>query len=169
MYRFRREGKTLQWHGPSIFQINNWDHSGTRLEYFTNVNWRFILSGSSNFGVYGNCGHERLRPVDYDTLTTNQDYAHYQRGFWLELQLLQAARALHAKSTGDRPPTTTPQSAPRSWPRPTTFSSRRQSAPVKGLTIDNTYLLTRLRDVNTNAQHVQRSHPALQVELSIHA
>ncbi len=49
MHRFRREGKTLQWHGPSIFTINNWDHSGTRLEWFTNVNWRFVLSGSSNF------------------------------------------------------------------------------------------------------------------------
>ena len=41
-----------------------------------------MLSGSSNFGIYTNLGHERLRPVDYDTLTANQDYTHYQRGFW---------------------------------------------------------------------------------------
>jgi len=45
MYRFRREGKMLQWHGPSVFTINSWDHSGTRLDSFANVNWRFMLSG----------------------------------------------------------------------------------------------------------------------------
>jgi len=42
---FRREGKILQWHGRVLFTINNWDHSGTRLDWFGNVNYRFILSG----------------------------------------------------------------------------------------------------------------------------
>src|SRR5260221_4788001 len=83
MYRFRREGKMLQWHGPSVFTINSWDHSGTRLDSFANVNWRFMLSGSSNLGLYLNGGRERLRSMDYSTLALSHDYNHYQRGFSL--------------------------------------------------------------------------------------
>src|SRR5262249_23029893 len=32
-YRFRREGKIFQWHGPGAIVINDWDHKGTRLDW----------------------------------------------------------------------------------------------------------------------------------------
>src|SRR5271165_6933708 len=160
-YRFRREGgKTLQWHGPSIFTINNWDHSGTRLDWYTNVNWRFVLSGSSNFGVYGNIGHERLRPVDYSTLTTDQDYLHYQRGFWINYAYFKPlvlsteinwGQATNYDTSVGPPVLATAQN----------IQFQATVRPIKPLTVDNTYLLTRLRDVNTNNNmfnnHILRS------------
>jgi hypothetical protein len=160
-YRFRREGgKFLQWFGPSVFAMNNWDHHGTRLEWFTNVNCRFILSGSSNFGLYVNAGHERLRPFDYSTLLTNQDYAHYHRGFWFNYGYFKPVLL----------------SAEVNWGQDTNYDTAvgppvlgksgfaQMSAtvrPVQPLTIENTYLLTRLRSVVNNANmfnnHIIRS------------
>ena len=159
-YRFRREGKFLQWHGPSISAINNWDHHGTRLEWFTNVNWRFMLSGSSDFGVFTNVGHERLRPFDYSTLTTNQDYAHNQRGFWFDYGFF---KPLIFSSQVDWGQATNYDTSfgPPVLAKANDIQFSATARPVKGLTIDNTYLMTRLRDVNTNANmfnnHIIRS------------
>jgi hypothetical protein len=159
-YRFRREGKILQWHGPSVFTINNWDHSGTRLEWFENVNWRFMLSGSSNFGVYENVGHERLRPVDYDTLTTNQDYEHYQRGFWFNYGYFKPL-LLSAEINWGQATNYDTSFGPPVLAKANNIQFAATVRPFKGLTIDNTYLLTRLRDVNTNLNmfnnHILRS------------
>lgn len=83
--RFRREGKVLQWHGPGLFTNNNWDHRGTRLEYFANANYRFIFQRQTVLGFFANMGHERLRPVDYTALLANRDYAHNTRGFFFQL------------------------------------------------------------------------------------
>jgi len=159
-YRFRPNGKTLQWHGPSIFTINNWDHNGTRLEWFTNVNWRFILSGSSDFGFYGNIGHERLRPVDFSTLTMNQDYAHYQRGFWYDFgyfkQVVLSAEMNWGQATNYDTSVGPPVEA-----RANNISASATVRPVPGLTVENTYLLTRLQDIHTGANifndHILRS------------
>lgn len=160
MYRFRREGKTLQWHGPSIFTINNWDHSGTRLDWFGNVNWRFIFAGSSDFGVYGNLGHERLRPVDYSTLTTNRDYTHYQRGFWIDYAYFKPL-VLSSEINWGQATNYDTSVGPPVLGKATNIRFSATVRPLKGLTVDNTYLLTRLRDVNTNANmfnnHIIRS------------
>jgi hypothetical protein len=162
VYRFRREGKTLQWHGPSISTINNWDHSGTRLEWNTNVNWRFILSGSSNFGVYGNAGHERLRNADYDTIPVNQplDYAHNHRGFWFNYGYFKPV-LLSAEVNWGQETNYDTSMGPPVLAKANNIQFVATVRPVKGLTIDNTYLLARLRDVNTNANmfnnHILRS------------
>ncbi len=83
-YKFRREGKILQWHGPGLFTVNNWDHKGNRLEWFANGNYHWLFAGQSDFGIYGNLGHERLRPEDYDTLFANRDYSHYHVGTFFD-------------------------------------------------------------------------------------
>jgi hypothetical protein len=160
MYRFRREGKTLQWHGPSIFTINNWDHSGTRLEWYTNVNWRFMLNGSSQFGMFGNVGHERLRPYDFTTLSSNRDYSHYHRGFWFDFAYFKPLVLLGEVGWGRDTNYDTAVGPPvvgKSSYAQITATVR----PLQGLTIDNTYLLTRLRDPFTDANmfnnHIIRS------------
>jgi hypothetical protein len=161
MYRFRREGgKALQWHGPSMFTINNWDHSGTRLEWFTNVNWRFQLSGSSDFGAYFNAGHERLRPVDFDTLTSNQDYAHYHRGFWFDYGYFKPV-VLSAEVNWGTDTNYDTAVGPPVLGKSGFAQMSATIRPVQGLTVENTYLLTRLRDVRTNLNmfndHIIRS------------
>jgi hypothetical protein len=79
-YRWRPEGETLQYHGPSAFHVSIWDHSGTRLEHFINMNYRVGLPRTTEIGVYGNGGTEILRPKDYATLPTNTTFDRWQAG-----------------------------------------------------------------------------------------
>ena len=159
-YRFRPEGKHLLWHGPALFTINNWDHSGTRLEWFANANYRFVFRRQTNIGCFGNLGHERLRPVDFDTLAANKDYAHYHSGcfffsnFFKQLSM-QGEVGLGTDTNYD-PAIGPPVLAKSSYAQITATVQ-----PFGRLTIDNTYLLTRLRDQFTDANifndHIIRS------------
>ncbi len=145
LYRFHREGKILQWHGPSLFTVNNWDHHGTRLEYFTNANYRWIFSRQNTVGFFGNVGHERLRPTDYDTLLTNRDYAHHEVGGFFEFgyfkQLMLSAEMSTGVATNYDPMFGPPVLAKSSF-----AAIKATVRPTTRLSIENTYLLTRLRD-----------------------
>jgi hypothetical protein len=161
LYRFRPEGKHLIWHGPGLFTINNWDHTGTRLEYFANVNYRWIFQRQTDFGFFTNLGHERLRPVDFpDTLFVNRDYAHRTSGIFFESSYIKQVSVNGelgwGTSTNFDPATGPPVLAGSSY---ATIGAAFR--PVKGLTVDNTYLLTRLQDLSTGANifnnHIIRS------------
>jgi hypothetical protein len=161
MYRFyRKEKSKMVWHGPSVFTINNWDHSGTRLEYFANTNYRWVFRAQTVFGVYTNYGHERLRPVDYDTLLVNQDYAHYQRGFFFSTGLSKTwtfnSEVNWGQDTNYSPRTGAPFVGTSGFTQ-----AGLNVRPAKGLSITNTYLLSRLRDKVTQANifnaHIIRS------------
>ena len=164
--RFRVEKKWLQWHGPGLFTRNAWDHKGTRLDWFANANYRFILPRQSEFGVFGNISHERLRPKDFDSLLVNQDYAHNTRGFFFDFGYFKplsiGGELGWGKSTNygtaypllvgsqhvclDGVVTPDPlQCPPRAGPSnyAQIFTTVR---PVKGLTIDTSYLMSRLLD-----------------------
>ncbi len=168
LYRFRREGKTLQWHGPSLFTINNWDHSGTRLEYFANANYRWILQRQSDFGVYSNLGHERLRPLDYSALPSNRDYTHYHDGLFFDFgyfkQLALSGEMNFGTDTNYNPPllpgcTAGPANC---IGIPTLAKSdfaqiTATVRPTTQLTIDNAYFLTRLRD-NITGRSILNNH-----------
>ncbi len=168
LYRFHREGKALQWHGPSLFTINNWDHSGTRLEYFANTNYRWIFKRQTDFGVYSNLGHERLRPFDYGALPSNRDYAHYHDGLFFDFgyfkQLTLSGEMNFGTDTNYNPPLIPgctagpancigiPNLAKSDFAQ--FFVTVR---PTTHLTIDNTYLLTRLRD-NVTDRAILNNH-----------
>jgi hypothetical protein len=161
MYRFyRKDGSKLVWHGPSIFTINNWDHSGTRLEYFANANYRFVLKGQTVFGVYANLGHERLRPIDFDTLSTNQDYTHYQRGFFTATALSKIwtfnTEMNLGQDTNYSPRTGAPVVGHYRF-----VQAGLNVRPLKGLSITNSYLLSTLADKITDRNifnaHIIRS------------
>jgi hypothetical protein len=159
-YRIRPEGKHLLWHGPSMFTINNWDHSGTRLEWSSNANYRFVFRRQMNVGAFGNLGHERLRPVDYDTLSGNQDYAHYHYGVFFYnnffKQLSTDGEFGFGTDTNYDPALGPPVLAKSNY-----VQLRATVQPIGRLTIDNTYLLTRLRSQLTNLNifndHIIRS------------
>jgi len=161
MYRFyRKPDSKMIWHGPSVFTVNNWDHSGTRLEYFANTNYRWVFRGQTVFGVYVNYGHERLRPIDYDTLLTNQDYVHYQRGFFVNTALSKIwtfnTEVNWGQDTNYSPRTGAPFVGTSGFAQ-----AGLNVRPAKGLSITNTYLLSRLRDKVTYANifnaHIIRS------------
>jgi hypothetical protein len=118
------------------------------------------LSGSSDFGVYVNGGHERLRPVDFTTLTANQDYAHYQRGFWYDFGYVKSV-LLSAEMNWGQATNYDTAVGPPVEAHANNISASATVRPVRGLTIENTYLLTRLQDVHTGANifndHIIRS------------
>ena len=159
-YRFRPEGKHLVWHGPALFTINNWDHKGTRLDWFANANYQWNFQRQTNFGFFTNLGHERLRPVDFTKLTMNRDYAHRHSGFFFNTayfkQVSVGGELGWGTDTNFDPATGPPVLAGSSYAQ--IFATVR---PVKGLTVDNTYLMTRLQDMKTGANifnnHIIRS------------
>lgn len=160
-YRLRpKNDKGLIWHGPSITTINLWDHSGLRIDYYANVNYKFMFKRQTSFGAFGNLGHERLRPSDYASLPANRDYGHHQRGFFFDVGywdwLSVNAEAYWGTETNYAPRTGAPLPA-----KANTVEAGFTVRPKSGLTVQNTYLLSRLRDFHTNENifnaHVIRS------------
>ncbi len=158
--RFRREGKIVQWHGPGLVTNSTWDHSGTRLEYFANANYRFIFQRQSVLGFFANIGHERLRPKDYSALLTNQDYAHNTRGFFFQMgyfkQLSLNGELSWGRSTNFAPadpvggiclnsgaPAVT-EACPPVLANSNYAQIDATIRPIKSLAISNSYLLSRL-------------------------
>ena len=168
--RFRHEGKWLQWHGPGLFTNNTWDHKGTRLDYLANANYRFIMQRQVFFGFFSNISHERLRPVDYAALLTNRDYAHNTRGFFFNIgyfkQLSINGELGWGRSTNYDAAYPVPNSAtgfclnpgvpgvgglcPPVLANSNYAQFEAVIRPVKSLTVDNTYLLSRLTRFQDN-------------------
>ena len=173
--RFYVEGKHLQYHGPSVLTRNIWDHTGLRIEYFANANYKWVFNGQTSLGIYGNYGHERLRPDDYPHLTTNVDFPHSQVGFFMNTQhykwLALAVEANLGRDTNYDPkfipePVDRFNLIPSPSGIPVGGKSRFVEAsatlrPGRGLTIENTYFYYALRDPQTNASfinnHILRS------------
>jgi hypothetical protein len=152
LYRFRPEGKHVVWHGPSLFTINNWDHKGTRLEWFANANYRFQFQRQIFFGFFGNLGHERLRPFDFSALPGNRDYAHRHSGFFFQSGFFKQV-SLNGEIGWGTDTNFDAASAPPLFGRPFLANSSYAQIyltvrPTGKLTVDNTYLLTRLRGLN---------------------
>jgi hypothetical protein len=143
-----------------LYTRNIWDHNGRRIEYFTDAHYKVVLNARTDFAVYGNYGHERLRPVDFSALLSDRDYPHYQSGFRFNSQYL---KWLLVKLEFNRGQDT--NYLPAVGP-PVPGKSRFGQAGVtfrvgKGLTVENTYLYTALRDVQTDLNifnsHILRS------------
>jgi hypothetical protein len=164
MYRFRPEGKHLVWHGPSVFTINNWDHKGNRLEWFTNANYRILFQRQVFFGAFANMGHELLRPIDFSALPDNRDFAHHHYGFFFQNGFSKRVSTNGELGWG----IDTNYDAPLGPPLVAPFLAKSSYAqialtlrPVGKLTIDNTYLLSRLRGMSSGPgifdNHIIRS------------
>jgi hypothetical protein len=166
--RFYVEGDHLLYHGPSVYTRTIWDHSGLRIEYFTNANYRWVFNGQTTLGIYGNYGRERLRPSDYPHLTDNVDFPHDQVGFFANSQhyrwLALAVEANLGRDTNydpkvipEIPSRFNLQPSPSGIPVGGKSRFAQVSAtlrPGRGLTIENTYFYYALRDVQTNANFI---------------
>ena len=159
-YRFRPEGKRLVAHGPNLFTINLWDHNGTRLQHFVNANYEFDFQRNTFFGFFYNVERERLRPSDFSALLQNQDYPHHVYGPFFGTQFFKWL-GLNGEVDLGTATNFVPRSGPPTPANFTAVSLRATIRPVNGLTIDNTYFLTRLVDPQTNLSifnnHIIRS------------
>lgn len=146
-YRFRRENGALQWHGPSMFGYGIWDHTGQRLEYFTNVNYRWVFRRQTAFGIFVNGGPETLRHKDYDAIASTLDYPHHHQGFFFTFGYFQPVLVSGEISRGQETNYDPAAGAP--------VVAKADSAnitatvrPFTGMTIENEYLFQRLREIN---------------------
>jgi hypothetical protein len=143
-YTFRPGGFIVS-HGPEIFTEQIWDHTGLRLTENANFYYRVSLPRSTVIGAMFAAGHEQLRPKDFPALVTNRDLRFGQQGvfldtFWLK-QLSLSGQYFFGTDfnfvAADGLPVVV---------RSNTVSLTATVKPVPQLTIDNTYLLTRLRE-----------------------
>ena len=159
-YTFHPEGKYLVSHGPRLFQQSIWDHNGTRLNHFINGNYQVQLPGQTFVGMFANTEREQLRPSDFTALPQNRDYPHHVYGPFFNSQILKWI-TLNGEIDLGTATNFVPRSGPPALANFSAASVRSTVRPVNGLTIENSYLLTRLLDPQTHLNifnnHIVRS------------
>jgi hypothetical protein len=149
-YTFRPEGKRLINHGFNAFQLALWDHRGTRLEEFYNINYFFGFTRQTEFGAFANTGRERLRPADFSTLAANRDYATGHRGFFFYTAFFNQLSVFGEAGWG-RSINFVPASGPPVSARSNFVTLSATLRPSSRLSIEHRYILTRLRAVGSNS------------------
>ncbi len=157
---FHTEGKHLISHGPHVFQLSMWDHNGTRLNHQINPVYQWIFPRKSFFAIFNVLEHERLRPSDFSTLTANRDYTHVIGGTEVGTQYFKWIN-LDLEMDWGTATNFVPRTGPPVLAYQNTAFMRGTVRPTKGLTVENTYIMTRLLDQNTGLNifnnHIMRS------------
>ena len=159
-WTFHPEGKRLTAHGPKLFELSMWDHNGTRLDYQLNPNYQWAFPRNSSFVIAATWERERLRPSDFSTLTANRDYPHIIGAAELRTQYFKWINLAVEMDWG-----TATNFVPRTGPPVLAYQNtgvvNAVVRPTKGLTVENTYLMTRLLDQDTGLNifnnHILRS------------
>jgi hypothetical protein len=157
---FHPEGKLLTAHGPRLFEQSLWDHNGTRLDHLLNPAYEWDFPGNSAFSIFSVWEHELLRPQDFSTLAANRDYPHLVGGAQINTQYYKWLNLSMEMDWG-----TATNFVPRTGPPVLAYQNtafvKATVRPTKGLTIENTYLMTRLLDQDTKLNifnnHIMRS------------
>ena len=159
-YTWHPDGKHFVSHGPRVYEQTLWDHNGTHLAYGMNPGYIWNFQRGSFFNVFANWEHERLRPQDFSTLATNRDYAHMVGGVETGTQYFKWI-SLDLEMDWGTATNFVPRNGPPILAYQNTAFTRAVVRPAKGLTVENTYLMVRLRDQNTNLNifnnHIIRS------------
>ncbi|HEV2214052.1 MAG TPA: DUF5916 domain-containing protein [Terracidiphilus sp.] len=83
-YTFRPSGGPVLSHGPSVYAERDWDHSGTPLDLYIEPSYNVNFANRSGLSAWLSMSQDRLRPIDFSTLTSNREY-HSKGGgmsFW---------------------------------------------------------------------------------------
>lgn len=159
-YTFRPEKKALVAHGPRSFTQMIWDHQGNLLSSSIDENYEWNFQRQSFVDIFANFDHERLRPVDFPALPGDRSYAHVVSGVAAGTQYFKWLNIFGEIDWG-----TATNFVPRNGPPVLANQNngffRSIIRPVKGLTIENSYIYTRLTDRDTGLNifnnHILRS------------
>jgi hypothetical protein len=154
------DGKHFVAHGPHFFEQTLWDHKGTRLDYLANAGYEWDFQRNSFVNVFGSLEHERLRPVDFSALATNRDYAHVTGGWAAGTQYFKWL-SVNVEMDWGTATNFVPANGPPVLAYANNASARAVVRPVKGLTVENSYLMSRLltldSGLNVFNNHIIRS------------
>jgi hypothetical protein len=156
-YRWRPEGKFLVSFGPNFFEGTNWDHSGVRLDYQINPSFNFEFKHNTLLRFTYNAQRSQLRPKDYSTLTTVQDYANGGRSVFLQSDYFQKV-SFSIQGVWGNTPNVIPASGP---PRDAFEQFSNVSVTVKPVTqfqITTTYLGDFWQDTIVRNQSLYNTH-----------
>jgi hypothetical protein len=159
-YVFHPEGRHLVSHGPRVLQQDIWDHNGNLLTNFVTGSYVWDFQRQSVATLFLNFEHERLRPSDFPALPANRDYAHVLGGIFGATQYFKWLNI-----SGEIDWSTATNFVPRNGPPVLAYQNtgnfRAVVRPVKGLTVENSYIYTRLIDRDTDLNifnnHIIRS------------
>ena len=158
-YTFHPEKKLVS-HGPRIFSQMIWDHQGTALNSVVNSNYEWSFQRQSFIEIFTTLEHERLRPSDFSTLPDNRSYAHVVGGVAAGTQYFKWLNIFGEIDWGTAT-NFVPRNGPPLLANQNSGFFRGIIRPVKGLTIENGYIYTRLisRDSGLNIfnNHIVRS------------
>lgn len=163
-YRFRPEGDFLIAWGPNVSLNPSWAHDGTRLDllYGTSMNWEFM--GRTYFTLYYDGTRERLRPVDFNEFSVNQDFAGSRKGFYLDTSYFPEVSFRWDFSVGTRINYYPPEGEEPGLANVTSTNLGMILRPLTPLRIQNTYILERLTGRSNFGKssvfnnHIMRSH-----------
>ncbi len=159
-YYFKKEGKILISHGPFATEQSLWDHNGLNLLHQGLLAYEWDFQRNSFFNMFVLTEKETLRPEDFAALPVNREYRHNQGGFNGQTQYFKWLTVNAEYEWG----TTTNFVPAFGAPVLANYSSGSAGTvvrPTKSLTVENTYLLTRLHEQNSGLNifnnHIFRS------------
>ena len=160
-YRFRPEGKYLIAWGPESNTEAVFDHSGTRLDLTQDSRMTWEFTGRTNFGFFYNWDRERLRPEDFEELPEDQDFSRNRKGFFFSTSYFSQVTGRLNYSWGTRINFSPPEGQAPVLATLTSGEAELTVRPVTPLRIDNSYILSRLRERGRGASifnnHILRS------------
>ena len=146
-YRLRPKSGPLTAWGPSFFSDNVWAHDGLRLDTFYSPVLAFRFKGQSYIDIFPYSEfRERLRPSDFPTLASIQDFHEHNSNIDFGSSYFDKINFHGFYQFGDAINFVTPGIEPPSlaW---NDFGNLVVSLhPITPLKIDNTYLFDRLKD-----------------------
>jgi len=145
-YRFRPEGRWLISWGPDFFYSHVWDHSGLRLDWVSDTAVYAELTGQTLVGVGYNNQRERLRPQDFPVLSAPQDFNRKHFGVLAQTSYFRQVSVTAVGRWGQRINFFPQAGQPPVLADWNDLTFQLTLRPLTQLRIDNTYLLTRLRD-----------------------
>ncbi|MGH6628855.1 MAG: hypothetical protein ACREB3_03890, partial [Burkholderiales bacterium] len=159
--KFRPEGKILQWWAPGFFHLASWDQQGERLDLTFGPELAIQFQRQTFVVFYHGWRRERLRPVDFGTLSTSQDFDAGYDGVSLQSQYFRVVN-FRATLEAVRGINFAPPSGMAPFAADQTFADIGATIrPFDKLTIENSYLLFRLRERTTGRSifnnHIVRS------------
>jgi hypothetical protein len=145
-YRFRpKHGPIVAW-GPDLVTDQIWDHSGLRLDTSYIARFHMDFKRQTYFFIAPYVPfRQRLRPLDFSALPGNTDYQQHYSEVYGSTALTRSMTAYAEYNWGDVinyvPPTNqAPFLGFSDW-----ASAGLTVRPVTALTVDNTYLFTRMK------------------------
>jgi hypothetical protein len=142
-------GKTFVSQGPYINTDVIWDHNGVLLDDLGRIGYNLNFTRQTYIGPFAETEHERLRPIDYTGLLDNRDYSHHRYGVQWNSRYFRFLNLNGQFSTGEATNYSSPDNIPRlSNADNVQFDSIIRAG--KGITVENTYLWSRLVDRETN-------------------